>query len=77
SLMEDVLFIGFTRLKEEVILKARIIEEIAYLTEKYGLLITNNESVGKNIPTVNIKDLLNTDEETMKTIILEKKFRNF
>ena len=77
SLMEDVLFIGFTRLKEEVILKARIIEEIAYLTEKYGLLITNNESVGKNIPTVNIKDLLNTDEETMKTIILEKKFMNF
>ncbi|MCI4434016.1 MAG: transcriptional regulator [Thermoplasmata archaeon] len=77
NIMEDVLFIGFTRMREEALFKAKVIEEIAELTEKYGILLTDREGIEKTFPVINIKDLMNTDSETMKTIILEKKFRNF
>lgn len=77
NMMEDVLFIGFTRIRDEAILKAKVIEEIAELTEKYGILLTDREEISKEIPVVNIKELMNTDKETMRSVILEKKFRNF
>jgi putative transcriptional regulator len=77
SLMEDVFFIGFTRMRDETLIKARMIEEIAELTEKYGLLLTDREGMEKYLPVINIKELKNKDIDTMKSIILEKKFRNF
>ncbi len=77
SNMDDILFLGFSKMRENLMDKVRTIEEIAAITEKYGLVFTELKDLDKDLPIINLKEIEKKDNETVRNIILEKRFRSY
>lgn len=77
SSMDDILFLGFSKIRENLMEKVRVVEDIAAITEKYGIVFTELRELDKNLPIINMKEIEKNDEETVRNIILERRFRSY
>ncbi|MDP8011482.1 MAG: transcriptional regulator [Thermoplasmata archaeon] len=75
SSIDDIMFLGFSKMEETLMEKVRIIEDIAFITEKSGLVFTEIKDVNRNLPIINIKEIEKDDKDYLKNLILERRYR--
>ncbi len=77
SSIDDIMFLGFSKMRDTLMEKVKVIEDIAFITEKYGIVFTELKDVDKDLPILNLKEIENTDKESLKSLILEKRYKYY
>ncbi len=74
---EELIFVGISKFRKELINKATMIEKITEITSKDGIVVTvTKENSYARIPVISIEELeMAKDKEDVRSIILEKKFK--
>jgi len=74
---DELIFVGISKFKKELINKATMIENITEITSKDGIVVTvTKEDTYVRIPVISLEELERAkDKDDVKSMILEKKFR--
>ncbi len=74
---EELIFVGISKFRKELINKATVIENITEITSKDGIVVTvDRENTYARIPVISIEELERAkDKEDVRSIISEKKFK--